>query len=304
MIFARPWVLIFLAIPILISFWDWWRNGRVVRMPFDHAAAKNRSTLSGFVKLANLLQPLLLGLSILFLAGPQKLQLPKAETEIKNIQFCIDMSGSMSAGYGDSTRHVHALKAMEEFCNFRKSGAFGLSVFGSEVIHWVPVTRDLSAIRLCVPIIQPSIFPGWFGGTQIGKATRGVLRKLTEVTNGDRMIILISDGESSDLGGGVAEQLGNELAAEKITLFYIHMGEGQPQSECVSMAALSGGESFVAGDPSSLRSVFDSIDSMTPAKLKPPTPEPVDHFRPLSLAGLGLLAAYLICSLGLRFTPW
>jgi Ca-activated chloride channel homolog len=304
MIFARPWVLAFLAIPILLGFWEWWRRGRAVRMPFDHTGVKSRNQLERLVKLGNLLNPLLVALAVLFLAGPQRLQMPEAEREIKNVQFCIDMSGSMTAPYGDGQRHDQALKAMDQFCTYRKSGAFGLSVFGNEVIHWVPLTRDLSALRLCVPIIQPSIFPGWFGGTAIGKAMRSVLRRLTDVQTGDRMIILISDGESGDLGGGAAEQIGAELAAEKITLFYIHMGEGGPQQEVVSMVNLSGGEAFVAGDPSSLASVFAKIDSMSPAKLKPPTPEPVDNFQLLSQIGLGLLGCWMLCGLGLRFTPW
>jgi hypothetical protein len=118
------------------------------------------------------------------------------------------------------------------------------------------------------------------------------------------MIILISDGESSDLAGGVAQQIGSELAAENITLFYIHMGEGQPQQEVQQMVTMSGGEAFVAGDPNSLKSVFAKIDSMSPAKLKPATPEPVDHFQPLCLAGLVLAGIFFLSSWGLRFVPW
>jgi Ca-activated chloride channel family protein len=247
---------------------------------------------------------MLLGCLIALLAGPQQLKMPEAERELKNIQFCIDMSGSMVATFSDSTRYEHTLKAVNDFCTYRRQGAFGLTVFGNEVIHWVPVTRDLSAIRNLTPLISPRIFPGAFGGTMIGKALRKVLAKMEDVTDGDRMIILISDGESSDLHGGNAEAIGAELAGQKITLFYIHVGEGQPQSEVNTMVTLSGGESFVAGDAESLKGVFQRIDAMSPARLKPGSPEPVDYFQPIVLGGLLALGLWILAGGRLRFTPW
>ena len=138
----------------------------------------------------------------------------------------------------------------------------------------------------------------------IGKALREVRSVLTARPEGDRMIVLISDGQSFDLSGGAAEQIAQELSADNITVFYIHVGEDQPSNEVFSLASITGGTAFIAGDPASLREIFQRIDRMKPTRLKPGAPEPVDFFRPFAVIGLGLLALHLLASLGLRYTPW
>ena len=118
------------------------------------------------------------------------------------------------------------------------------------------------------------------------------------------MVVLISDGQSSDLGGGKAEELGNALSADRITVYYIHVAEGQPQNETFTIASLTGGQAFAAGDPAALKEVFQHIDRMQPAKLRPGTPEYIDFVWPIALAGLSLAGLQLITSFGLRYTPW
>jgi Ca-activated chloride channel family protein len=118
------------------------------------------------------------------------------------------------------------------------------------------------------------------------------------------MAVLISDGESQDLGGGAAETLGLELVNDNIALFYIHVADGAPQDEVFRIASRTGGQAFAAGDPSALREVFKRIDAMKPARLQPTQAEPTDFFQPFALAGLGLLGLQLLSMLGLRYTPW
>ena len=104
--------------------------------------------------------------------------------------------------------------------------------------------------------------------------------------------------------GGAAEQIGAELAAERITVYYIHVAEGEPQNETFALTAATGGRAFAAGDPAALKEVFQHIDRMQPAKLKPSVPEYADFFWPLALAGLGLLGLQVVTAFGLRYTPW
>ena len=118
------------------------------------------------------------------------------------------------------------------------------------------------------------------------------------------MIILISDGESYDLHGGVAEKIGSELSQDHITMFYIHVAEGAPQDETFTIASLTGGQAFAAGDPSALREVFRRIDTMKPAKVKPSAAEPADFFWPFALCGMALIGTQMMSLLGLRYTPW
>ena len=216
----------------------------------------------------------------------------------------MDVSGSMQSPFGDGTRSDKAIEAIKDFTTYRKGDAFGLTIFGSDVLHWTPVTRDLSALRLSAPFLRPERMPSYLWGTQIARALQACQKVLTAEPEGDRMVVLISDGQSSDLGGGKAEELGNALSADRITVYYIHVAEGQPQNETFTIASLTGGQAFAAGDPAALKEVFQHIDRMQPAKLRPGTPEYTDFVWPIALAGLSLAGLQLITSFGLRYTPW
>ncbi|MEA3211110.1 MAG: Ca-activated chloride channel [Chthoniobacter sp.] len=304
MSFARPWLLLLLALPLLLAVWEWQRSGHRLVLPFDHGEVRHSAWLGRVVRSLHLAVPGLLAIAILLLAGPQR-QSDSAEARVlTNLEFCLDVSGSMMSRFGDGQRADKAVEAIMEFTEFRKGDAFGLTAFGTEVLHWVPVTKDLAALRSSAPFLRPDKMPPYMGGTRIGHALRSVQKILTARPEGDRMIILISDGQSFDLGGGVAEKIGQELSADGIVMFYIHVAEGEPQDETFTIAHLTGGQAFAAGDPAALREVFRRIDAMKPARLKPTVPEPADFFGPFAIAGLGLLGLQMVSLLGLRYTPW
>jgi len=304
MSFAHPAVLLLLVAPLLIGLWEWQRRGHRLVLPFDHSRPKRGRGWQRLIGTFNLLAPLLLGIAIILLAGPQRLATQHQTRSLNNILFALDVSGSMKSRFGDGTRSDKAIEAIKEFTTYRKGDAFGLTIFGSDVLHWVPITKDLSALRLSAPFLRPEKMPPYLWGTQIGRALRACQKALTAQPEGDRMVVLISDGESADLGGGMAEELGNALSADRITVYYIHVAEGQPQNETFTIASLTGGQAFAAGDPSALREVFQHIDRMQPAKLKPGTPEYEDLLWPAALIGLVLSGLQLVSSFGLRYTPW
>ena len=72
-----------------------------------------------------------------------------------------------------------------------------------------------AALRTCLP---------WFGGTLIANALRGCKDRLARTKEGDRAIILITDGGSGDFGGGRDRQIAQELADAKIRVFTILIG--------------------------------------------------------------------------------
>jgi Ca-activated chloride channel family protein len=294
---------LFLIAPVLLVWWEWRRRGQPLVLPFDHSKSRPKNWLNRIIKTANLLTPLLLAACILIMAGPQRLNKAKDQRVLTNIQFVLDVSGSMMAQFGGGTRSDKAFEAIVDFTSFRKGDAFGLTIFGTEVVHWVPLTKDLTALRLAAPFLRPERMPPHMGGTRIAHALEEVQKVLSTREEGDRMIVLVSDGQSADLTG-VAQKLGEDLAKDHITVFYIHVAEGSPQEETHTVANLTGGQSFAAGDPEALREVFKRIDKMKPAKMKPTAPEPVDWFWPFAVAGLSLLGAKVLTLLGLRFTPW
>ena len=304
MTFARPFMLLLLILPVVLVWWEWRRRGNPLVLPLDHSQARPRRWLERMVKCTNLLAPLLLSVVICILAGPQRTTTPRDERVLTNIEFVLDVSGSMMATFGDGTRADKAFEAIVDFTSFRKGDAFGLTIFGTEYVHWVPLTKDLTALRLAAPFLRPEKMPPHMGGTRIGHALQAVQKKLRQLEDGDRMVVLISDGQSADLGGGAAQKIGEELRENNISVFYIHAAEGQPQEETFTLASLTGGEAFAAGDPSALREVFQRIDAMKPTKLKPAAPDLADWFWPFAIAGLGFLSLQTVGVFRFRFTPW
>jgi len=303
MTFAYPAVLTLLALPVLLMVWEWRRRGTVVALPFDHANARRGRWLEGMVKTANLLAPLLLAVSIILLAGPQRPLSHGTQRVLTNIELVLDVSGSMTAQYGDGRRADKAVEALQEFVSHRKGDAFGVTLFGTEVLHWVPLTKDLDALKHSAPFMKPEAMPPYMGGTRIGLALRSVHKILADRPKGDKMIVLISDGSSGDLRGQ-SDKISSDLNGDDIVLYYIHVANGQPQQEVYDIANRTGGEAFVADDPAALQTVFEKIDAMQPAKFKPETPIPADNFRPFALAGLSILALQLLTLFGIRYTPW
>lgn len=307
--FARPEVLAFLAVPVTLLVLVW--LGRVLLphrrlvLPLDRGRGGDGWGLWLLVTLADSLPPLLLMLVIVLLAGPLRAGPPKQKRSLTNIQFAVDVSGSMLAPFGDTgDRYDAAMKAVDRFLDHRKGDAFGLTFFGHEFIHWCPLTSDPSAVRCSIPFMRPDKAPPAFGGTAINKAVRGCLKELQRRDDGDKMILLITDGYSDDITGGAEVELAKELVANKVTLFGVIVAEGDPQSEMYSICRQSGGEAFRADDPAVLQAVFAKIDTMKPAKMSAALPELIDYHEPFAAAGLAGLLMYLLCLFGLRYTPW
>lgn len=307
MMFAHSWVLLFLAAPMLLLLWEWgWRRDRIP-FPIDHAAHRPRRVLGASLKVAAGLPSLILANAIVLLAGPQRLDDPRNLRELTNIEICLDVSGSM--GFPMSTganqvRYEVAMDAIARFTEARQGDACGLTIFGGETVRWTPLTRDLDAIRLATPFLDPDSQPIHMRSTRIGGALRACLATLSQQDEGDRMIVLVSDGQSSDLNGGEAGRIGRELRDAEITLFAIHIGDGEAPGQLSEVVGPTGGSVFAAHDRRALQQVFEEIDAMQLVKLKPASPEPVDWYGPFALLGFALLGAHLLAQLGLRYTPW
>ena len=143
--FRHAWVLTLLAVPLALLGWVWTRRGRAVVLPLDHARSQDGRWIARALKLFESLPALALGVAICLLAGPQRWDEPRTQRALTNIEFCVDVSGSMMANFGDGTRYDSAMDAINGFLDFRKGDAFGLTFFGNNTLHWVPLTTDTSA---------------------------------------------------------------------------------------------------------------------------------------------------------------
>ena len=311
--FARPWMLLLLALPVLHLYWVWQRQSGRFAMPFDsdHSdpLSKPRRLGSGWIMRALLgvgesMPALLMAVAILLISLPQQLAAPKEKRALTNIQFLVDISGSMTAQFGSGTRYDASMKAINEFLDFRSGDSFGLTFFGNNYLHWVPLTNDPSAFRNSLPFMRPENNVPGFGGTEIGKAVLGAREVLTYREDGDRMIILVTDGFSSDLSGGAEMEIAKRLRRDNIKLFAVNIQEAEARGEIINLARTTGGEVFNPGDTNALKGVFSAIDEMTKTELEQATAELVDWFVPFAIAGLSVLGVFLLFLLGWRYTPW
>ncbi len=302
--FRHGWVLLLLVVPAALIAWTWSRSGRSVALPFDHSPRVRASRMRHGLRVAESLPALVLAAVIVLLAGPQKWDVPRTKRALTNIQFCVDVSGSMTAKFGEGNRYDASMKAIDEFLALREGDAFGLTFFGNSVLHWTPLTTDASAIRCSPPFMRPGQLPPWFNGTEIGEALLACRKVLVEREEGDRMIILVTDGYSADLGGGREDEIALDLKRDNIVVNTIHIADGEIPDQVVRIAANTGGEAFKPEDVAGLARVFQRIDEMQKAKLEKTRAESTDDFEPWALAGLALLGAAALAALGLRATPW
>lgn len=299
MTFAHPWVLLLLAVPVVLS-WTVLAREPGVTVPVDGARAGDRPWLRRTLAAFDLAPIALMAVAIAVLAGPQVMAQPRAERSLTNIQICLDVSGSMGG-----RNYELAKKAIEEFTHAREGDAFGLTMFGVQQVRWLPITKDLQAIRDALPFADPMNQPSHMGGTMIGAALRFCARNMVaETKDGDRLIVLVSDGQSGDLSGGAAREIGQELRDAGIVVYHVHIDESAVPPDVEDLVEETGGEAFATTDAASMRAIFAHIDRMKPARFAPAGTVPLDHFRPFAMAALALVAIHAVGLLGMRYVPW
>ncbi|MFT7484713.1 MAG: Ca-activated chloride channel family protein [Candidatus Paceibacteria bacterium] len=302
--FRNPTLLFLLLIPALMLVWIWIGHRRGLVLPFDHRRSKGGGWISGMIGMAESIPVTLLGVVIMILAGPQRWAEPQTSKVMTNIEFCVDVSGSMTAQFGSGNRYDAAMVAINDFLDYRSGDAFGLTFFGESVLHWVPLTTDVSAFRCAPPFMAPGKLPRWFNGTHIGKALLACRKVLSSREEGDRMIILVSDGYSADLYDGRDKEIARTLIADGIRVYAVHIAESSLPDSIVNITALTGGEVFTPGDRDALKRVFQRIDEMQETRLEKISAEAVDDYGPYARAALWLLLGSVLALFGLRYTPW
>lgn len=302
--FAHPWVLTLLAVPFALAYGQGrWASHRVA-LPADVTSIPRRKWLGRALAFADALPALILAVVIVIVAVPQKLSVPQTRRAMTNIELCVDVSGSMLAPFGSGNRYDASMEAIGEFLDKRKGDAVGLTFFGDNVLHWVPLTSDIDAIRYAAPFMSPDIAPPWMSGTEIGKALLACRDLLNTREEGDRLIILISDGVSGDLNSGRDEEIARLLKRDNITVYSIHIAGGDVPEEIVNITHYTGGEAFQPGDPEALKAMFARIDAMNRARMVLTSAQVLDDFGPWCAAGLSAIGMAALAALGLRYSPW
>ncbi len=221
------------------------------------------------------------GLCVLALMRPQWMEAhSEARTLGHDLMLALDTSRSMEAL--DFSRNGHEITRMavvkgvaSEFIAGRQGDRVGLIVFGDRAYQLAPFTQDLQAVRFLLEGVEAGMVGD---ATAMGDAIGLAVRKLKERPPGARVLVLVSDGEST--AGRLPPLLAAQLAArEGIRIYTIGVGrkglvpiieDGQRKMEKMEVdeqtlrgiALLTGGAYFPATDTAALESIYARIDEL------------------------------------------
>lgn len=200
--FANPeYLYALLLIPVLmIFFWYSRIKRRKAMAKFGHRvilsvlmpdASKARPVLKYFL--------LLLALTsiIVGIARPQfGSQLKNVKREGIEIMIALDVSNSMMAEDIEPNRLERSKRAISQLVDKLSDDKIGLIVFAGEAYTQLPITSDYVSAKLFLNSISPQIVPTQ--GTAIGAAIDLAVKSFTPQFVGNKVIIVITDGENHE----------------------------------------------------------------------------------------------------------
>lgn len=221
----------------------------------------------------------------------------------RSVLLALDVSGSMSdpipgagMGFDVMTRTARA------FVAHRAGDRVGLIVFGSRAYVQAPLTFDLGAVGRMVD----ETFIGLAGeGTALGDAIVLGVARLRAVGRGERVLILITDGSSTEGAVRVADAV--SLARRYDVRVYaigigvagrrgLQPGVGLDEPVLKRVAARTGGRYFRAGNPRALAQIYAALERYEPTAHEERRVRPSVELYPwplgLALALAALLAAH------------
>ena len=253
-------------------------------------------------------------------ARPQRVTVMEQPRMARNIMLVVDASNSMSARdfpvqLGHTSRMEGIKGVVAEYVRTRSRDRVGLVVFGNTGYLQAPLTTDTSLVEEMVKSMQPRMAGD---GTAIGDGLGLALKRLREVKDGAKAIVLMTDGvntagQVSPLKAAqVAKDLGVQIHTIGIGMGAAPMGQqplggmlGMPVGHMAefdektlrSIADLTGGAYFNAGSLADFKKVYQKIEELTETEGDQPDRLLVDElFAPWVLAAFITYALALLLS--------
>ena len=227
------------------------------------------------------------------------------ETAARDLLLIVDLSGSMEAKdfsnvSGEQISRIDAVKqVLEEFIRRREDDRLGLAVFGTAAFPQAPFTTDRKVVSQLLEELQPRMAgPQTMLGDAIGLAVR-----LFEASEMERKVaVLLTDG--NDTGSKMPVARAAEIAAEEgVRIYTIAMGDPTTVGEdelnipaLEEIAALTGGEFFLALNRDELDGIYAELDRLEPAEVERISYRPKNGLFQYPLA-LALLIELLLATL-------
>jgi len=304
--FAWPWIALAAPLP-----WLHYRarsaaepRGAAVFLPF---LATLRSTSPAAPSRSRTARVVFTGLWLLLVAAatrPQWLGEPlPVPTTGRKLLLAVDVSGSMATpDMGGTTTRLQAVQGVAgRFIDGRHGDQVGLILFGTQPYLQAPLTPDVATVHR---FLDEAVVGVAGPATAIGDAIGLALKRLkasessSEGPAGSRetVLVLLTDGESN--AGAMpplqAARLAKESGLRIYTIgvgaipeagFFGALGNNDLDEDTLkSIAKITGGEYFRAGDAEMLQTVYRRIDELEPAAGRAQWYRPTDEWFTLPLA--------------------
>ncbi len=282
---------------------------RKVKTPLASNALVERSFWPVLLSVTQLIPAGLLAIFIVLVANPVRNEqlIGRKPQKVTNIQFCLKISNSMlQQRVGAHCRYCAATKAMSDFARGREGDAFGLTMFGTVPMLWVPLSDDVSAIYRAASYCYPDWLPDKVtASADTAAGIRASIRELVDRSTGTgaRLLILLTDGEDQAIAAQV-ETLAADLDNEDVTLFVLLFQNPGSSPALGSIAARTeNGGLFDCSSSHDLADVFRLIDSMHKIEYEMSAPTRAPYKQPWLYAAAIMLALQLAMSFGIRYVP-
>ena len=234
----------------------------------------------------------------------------------RNLMLAVDLSGSMSRPDmelgGDVVDRLTAAKAvLADFLDRRVGDRVGLLVFGQQAYALTPQTLDRDTVR---EQLGDSVVGLAGQDTAIGDAIGLAVKRLREQPQGQRVLILLTDGVNT---AGVLDPLkaaelaksegvrihtiafGGSGAAFSLFGLSVPMPGGEDdidEATLKKIASETGGQAFRARDTEQLAGIYAELDRIEPVKQEGQRVRPriERYWWPLAAALLVALLAFLL----------
>lgn len=204
----------------------------------------------------------------------------EVSTEGYDLLLAIDVSRSMEAlDFSVEGRRVTRLSVVKgvigRFIEARTGDRIGLVLFGSHAYVLSPLTLDVQAVSSLLDTVETRIAGD---GTAMGDAIGLGVKKLRERPPGSRVLVLVTDGESTmgSLPPQVAARLAADLGVRIYTIGVGSMGlvpffeDGElkqvkmelDEPQLKAIASLTGGSYFRATDTDALEQIYERINEL------------------------------------------
>jgi len=277
--FARPYLLVVLALPVALLFWPRRRAAIPVGDGALPAAARGRSWI---VAIPPALRAMALAAWVIAAAGPR---LPGGPTSIRregiSIVIALDVSSSMLAeDFAPNNRLEVAKRQAITFIRARTSDRIGLVAFAGQAVTQMPLTLDHPVLEQAVRDLRVGVLED---GTAIGSGLATAVNRLRRVPSPSRVVLLLSDGENNrgEIDPRTAAAAAGSFGVKVHTIAVGTIGEARiPTGRGLTgfryemlpvrideellrdIASVTGGKYFRAVDPQSLSQIFAEIDRL------------------------------------------